>query len=427
MGVIGYMVHVVFGVMLVSGEEKQTQGLLYPRESETREVRTLDGLWSFAKSDTHKPSEGLREKWFLKELRESTSVINMPVPSSYNDIVEDISLRDHVGTVWYERKFFIPKSWETQRVWVRFGSVHYEAYVWINGDLVARHAFGHLPFEADITNHLNYGLENRITVLCDNVLLQTTIPQGKVVEEDSDNGKDIVQTYTFDFFNYAGIHRSVQLYTTPAIFIKEIVLDTTVDDEGHGHVRFNIVQSENSTENIATVAIYDKEKNLVDTQIVDGNLNGEAIIKNVNKWWPYLMHPEPAYLYTIEVKLSTPSENNVDIYRMKFGVRTLKWDNTTFTMNDKPIYFRGFGRHEDSDVSWLLRFNLLRFWLNFFHKQIRGKGLDFALLTKDFNLLRWIGANAYRTSHYPYSEESMQFADENGIMIIDECPSVDTE
>jgi beta-glucuronidase len=48
-------------------------------------------------------------------------------------------------------------------------------------------------------------------------------------------------------------------------------------------------------------------------------------------------------------------------------------------------------------------------------------------LTKDFSLLKWIGANAYRTSHYPYSEESMQFADENGIMIIDECPSVDTE
>lgn len=41
--------------------------------------------------------------------------------------------------------------------------------------------------------------------------------------------------------------------------------------------------------------------------------------------------------------------------------------------------------------------------------------------------MRWIGANSYRTSHYPYSEESMQFADEHGIMIIDECPSVDTE
>lgn len=59
--------------------------------------------------------------------------------------------------------------------------------------------------------------------------------------------------------------------------------------------------------------------------------------------------------------------------------------------------------------------------------QIRGKGLDMAMLTKDFNLIKWIGANAYRTSHYPYSEESMQFADEHGIMVIDECPSVDTE
>lgn len=351
MGVIGYSVHFVFGVMLLSGDEKQTEGLLYPRESETREVRSLDGMWSFAKSETSKPGEGLREKWFLKELQESTSVIKMPVPSSYNDIVEDEKVRDHVGTVWYERKFFVPKSWQTQRVWLRFGSVHYEAYVWINGDLVARHAFGHLPFEAEITSHLSYAKENRITVLCDNVLLQTTIPQGKVIEQDSDNGKDIVQTYTFDFFNYAGIHRSVHLYTTPVVHIKEVILESTVDSDGHGHVHFKIVTNDNTTTNSAKVLIYDKENSLVETQIVDGSLEGDAIIRNVNKWWPYLMHPEPAYLYTVEVKLSTQTEDSVDIYRTKFGVRTLKWNNTTFLINDKPIYFRGFGRHEDSDVS----------------------------------------------------------------------------
>jgi len=56
----------------------------------------------------------------------------------------------------------------------------------------------------------------------------------------------------------------------------------------------------------------------------------------------------------------------------------------------------------------------------------RGRGFDFALLTRDFDLLRWVGANVYRTTHYPYSEESMQFADENGIMIIDECALVQT-
>jgi beta-glucuronidase len=71
----------------------------------------------------------------------------------------------------------------------------------------------------------------------------------------------------------------------------------------------------------------------------------------------------------------------------------------------------------------------LAFISYFFHPifQLRGKGLDFALLTKDFSLLKWVGANAYRTSHYPYSEESMDFADEHGIMIIDECSSVNAE
>lgn len=352
MGVIGYMVHVVFGVMLISGEERTTEGLLYPRESETREVKSLDGLWTFAKSDTEKPGEGLRAQWYLKDLRESTNVINMPVPSSYNDIVEDEKLRDHVGTVWYEKKFFVPKSWRDEKVWIRFGSVHYEAYVYVNGNLVTRHAFGHLPFEAEITEYLTFGQENRVTVLCDNVLLQTTIPQGKIVEQDSDAGKEIVQQYTFDFFNYAGIHRSVYLYTTPVIHVKELIINSDVGENETGIVRFKIVANDNSTTNYANVIIYNKNREIVATHQVNGSLEGEIQIESVNLWWPYLMHPRPGYLYEMEVRLCTESMENVDIYRTKFGIRTLKWTNATFTINDKPIYFRGFGRHEDSDVSW---------------------------------------------------------------------------
>lgn len=48
--------------------------------------------------------------------------------------------------------------------------------------MVVKHEIGHLPFEADISDVLEYGQENRITVLCDNALLQTTIPQGRVIE-----------------------------------------------------------------------------------------------------------------------------------------------------------------------------------------------------------------------------------------------------
>lgn len=54
----------------------------------------------------------------------------MPVPASYNDITTDWRLRDHVGLVWYDRNFFVPKFWsEIGRVWLRFESVNYAAQV----------------------------------------------------------------------------------------------------------------------------------------------------------------------------------------------------------------------------------------------------------------------------------------------------------
>lgn len=61
-----------------------------------------------------------------------------------------------------------------------------------------------------------------------------------------------------------------------------------------------------------------------------------------------------------------------------------------------------------------------------FHKlfQIRGRGFDPVLLIKDHNLIKWVGANSYRTTHYPYSEELMDVVDELGIVLIDECSAV---
>ena len=56
--------------------------------------------------------------------------------------------------------------------------------------------------------------------------------------------------------------------------------------------------------------------------------------------------------------------------------------------------------------------------------QIRGKGLDYPLMVKDMNLFKWLGVNAFRTSHYPYAEEFLDLADKYGIVVIDESPAV---
>ena len=45
-------------------------------------------------------------------------------------------------------------------------------------------------------------------------------------------------------------------------------------------------------------------------------------------------------------------------------------------------------------------------------------------MKRDFELMKWIGANSFRTSHYPYSEEIYQMADREGFLIIDEVPAV---
>ena len=116
--------------------------MLYPIENEIRQVKSLDGIWRFKKEN--QMEQGFEEKWYEKPL---SNFIDMPVPSSYNDITTDKELRDHVGWVWYETDAVIPRSWmKDQRIVIRFGSVTQHAVVYLNGEEIARHKGGFLPF-----------------------------------------------------------------------------------------------------------------------------------------------------------------------------------------------------------------------------------------------------------------------------------------
>ena len=75
------------------------------------------------------------ESMWLSDLE----VKDMPVPSSYNDISTEATLRDFVGWAWYYKTFYVSTSWAKKSVMLRFGSVHYSAQVWINGNVVGGH------------------------------------------------------------------------------------------------------------------------------------------------------------------------------------------------------------------------------------------------------------------------------------------------
>lgn len=48
---------------------------------------------------------------------------------------------------------------------------------------------------------------------------------------------------------------------------------------------------------------YDKDGEVRGKDSKKIDLSGIVEIKNVKRWWPYLMDPEPGYLYTVEVSI----------------------------------------------------------------------------------------------------------------------------
>nr|XP_020456270.1 beta-glucuronidase isoform X2 [Monopterus albus] len=333
----------------------------------------------------------------------------MPVPASYNDITQDATLRDFVGWVWYEREVVVPARWVTDegvRVVLRVGSAHYFSVVWVNGLKVAEHEGGHLPFEAEIGTLIRKDPTTpcRITIAVNNTLTLNTLPPGTIQHMDDHTRYPdgfFVQNIYFDFFNYAGIHRPVLLYTTPKAYVDDITVVTDFLDN-IGLVSYKVSVQGAATATVK-VTLMDKEGHCVASS---SEPSGVLKVVDVKLWWPYLMHENPGYLYSMEVRLMAADERSTyeDVYTLTVGIRTVSVTSTQFLINKKPFYFHGVNKHEDSDI--------------------RGKGLDWPLIVKDFNLLKWLGANSFRTSHYPYAEEILQMCDRHGIVVIDECPGV---
>ena len=357
--------------------------MLYPVENEIRQVKSLDGIWRFKKEEFL--GQGVEEKWYIEPL---AGCIEMPVPASYNDITTDRSLRDHVGWVWYEKDFYIPSDWTNKRLVLRFGSVTHHATVYVNGEKLTEHKGGFLPFEAVLNGSVTAG-KNRVTVAVSNMLDHACLPFGLLRDADPayyPEGTKL-QDIHFDFFNYAGIHRPVKIYTTPLAYVKDVTVVTDIAGND-GIIDYSVIAEGDAGK--IEVSLLDEDGVAV---AQCHSATGRIVVANAHFW-----EVRAAYLYQLDVR------SGEDHYTLPVGIRTVTVTGKQILLNGKPVYLKGFGKHEDSDI--------------------KGKGLDDALNVRDFELLKWIGANSFRTSHYPYSEEIMQMADRQGFLVIDEAPAV---
>ncbi|MFB5678865.1 beta-glucuronidase [Paenibacillus terreus] len=361
--------------------------MLYPIVTETRSMIDLCGIWNF-KLDS---GIGFQEEWYTANLPDP---ISMSVPSSFNDVGVTADIRNHVGWVWYERDFTMPILLFSERIVLRFGSVTHKAKVYVNGQPVVEHVGGFTPFEAEINSLVRAG-KNRLTVAVNNIVDETTLPMGSYSEtEVPGRGKVAKNSPYFDFFNYAGIHRPVKIYTTPrTAYVKDISIVTKLNGSA------GIVSYEAVIEGQAQVKV--KVACVDQSGAIRGECEGTSgtiHIHNAKLW-----EPLNAFLYHLKLQIMQ-DEQVIDIYEQPFGIRTVEVKDGKFLINNKPFYFKGFGKHEDTPMN--------------------GRGLNEAANVMDFRLMNWIGANSFRTAHYPYSEEIMRLADKEGIVVIDETPAV---
>ena len=334
--------------------------MLYPKCNKYREVFSLNGIWKFKTvSDDFIPAD------------ESADAQRIPVPASFNEIVTDKNIKNYEGKVLYETTFSFPVN-QNKLYRLRIGATSHKCEIYLNGEKIGVGINGYYPIDLSLENLLEV---NRLSVVIDNRLTFQCLPVGRFV-----NGKQVIN---HDFYNFTGIHRDVLIYSLPQNYIKDIVINTVVDND---YEKISVAV-DTDCKNI-TYTIFDAEKRIV-AQSESGNIT----IKNPNLW-----SPESPYLYTLVV------ETECDKYEERFGIRKVQVTSDAFLLNDKPIYFKGFGLHEDFILS--------------------GKGNNSAVNIRNFELLKWIGANSFRTSHYPYSEEIMDLADEYGILVIDEVPAV---
>jgi len=357
--------------------------MLRPQDTATRERKSLNGLWAFRLDAA---GAGRTEGWWRSKLAEARE---MPVPASYNDIVPDLKVRDHVGDAWYQTVVRVPAGWAGERIVLRFDAATHRAVVWVGDAQVAEHEGGYTPFEADVTDHVEAGAEIRVTIVVNNELTWESIPPG-IVEQTPLGTR--TQNYFHDFFNYAGLQRSVWLYTTPKTRISGLTVDTGLDG-ATGTVRYTVEQ-----DGAASVHVVLRDAEGGEVASADG-AEGMLTIADVHPW-----APGDGYLYGLEARLVDADGGLLDSYIQPVGVRTVEIRGTQFLINGEPFHFRGFGKHEDA--------------------AIRGKGHDDALMVHDFELMDWIGANSFRTSHYPYAEEVLDYADRHGIVVIDETAAV---
>jgi len=339
-----------------------------------------------------------------------TSDLTVAVPGSWNEQLAEAGLMHHVGPSWYRQVIFVPPTFgsaafggSARRVLLRIGAASHHTTAWINGQRVGTHQGGFLPFAFDVTEHVTPGTSACVVLRVDPRLDAETIPQGIRAEEYAESvergaGSEHFPPTRYDFFPYGGIHRPVTLLSVPTLRATHADVRTRLHGATGAVVEITVEVTDGVTAVKALLSGEEGDSHATEAVALDGKAQLTVELDEARLW-----SPEDPFLYSLTIH-ALDGAGVTDAYDLRVGIREVTVERDGLLLNGEPIFLRGFGKHEDAPVL--------------------GKAFSMPFAVKDMGLLRWMGANSFRTAHYPYAEAWLDLADEHGILVIDEVPAV---
>lgn len=339
-----------------------------------RHCINLNGKWQAIIDPTG--TGNWREVWKEKKPEKKTDFFEysfdggpqLIVPADFNTQMPELTFME--GTVWY-KKTFTHSIDKNKKLFIHFGAANYLADVYLNGKHIGNHEGGFTPFQFDITDLIKEG-ENSLIVKVNNQRLKDGIPG-----------------IGYDWMNYGGITRDVNLIETANSYIDDysIQLKKQSLNEVLGWVKL--------TGNTINQKITIKIPELGINYKTKANNDGLAEVKfsSTFKLWS----PENPKLYTVIIQSET--DTLVD----NIGFRNIETKNAKILLNGKPLFLKGVNIHEENPLSTARAFS----------------EADALLL---LNWAKELGCNFVRLAHYPHNEYMVKLAEKMGILVWDEIP-----
>jgi beta-glucuronidase len=340
-----------------------------------RQKEQLNGQWHF----TVDPYDtGLRMEWNLPYKTDadghklpwdydpdSSETVN--VPSCWNLCKAEYFYYE--GSAWYTREFSYRPDQPGERVFLRIGAANYSTMIFINHEFLGNHYGGSTPFFVELTGKLQ-----------NNNLIQVCVDNTRTI--------DRVPMRNTDWFNYGGIYRDIELFRTPAEFIKT----------------FRVYLKPDNTYNQIAVAVEVNDTSAGDDVIVKIpaiGINQPFPLKNgkaegIIKAKPELWSPDNPKCYQVEAYFRRDKVSD------NVGFRQISTKGTSILLNEKPVFLRGICVHEDDSDT--------------------GKTSGKEDILRRFQHAKELGCNFLRLAHYPHNELASQMADEMGLLLWEEVP-----